>query len=120
MIKIREITIESDHWLVGIRHRKHAGHGKTLHQQRGTLRYAGAARPRRIRHMGTIRRVTRNVKRWQNGKMALRWVASGMIEAAKGFRRLKAHKQLPILRAALLDHQQRLAEKPVAPVSRAA
>ena len=70
--------------------------------------------------MGTIRRVTRNVKRWRNGKMALRWVAAGMIEAAKGFRRLKAHKKLPILRAALLAHQQRLAEKPVAPVSRAA
>ena len=70
--------------------------------------------------MGTIRRVTRNVKRWRNGKMALRWVAAGMIEATKGFRRLKAHKQLPILRAALLAHQQHLAEKPVAPVSRAA
>ena len=70
--------------------------------------------------MGTIRRVTRNVKRWRNGKMALRWVAAGMIEAAKGFRRLKAHKQLPILRAALLANQQRLAEKSVAPVSRAA
>ncbi|MEF2554628.1 transposase, partial [Aurantimonas sp. A2-1-M11] len=60
------------------------------------------------------------VKRWRNGKMALRWVAAGMIEAAKGFRRLKAHKQLPILRAELLAHRERLAEKPVAPVSRAA
>ncbi|MEF2559350.1 IS256 family transposase, partial [Aurantimonas sp. C2-5-R2] len=70
--------------------------------------------------MGTIRRVTRNVKRWRDGKMALRWIAAGMMEAAKGFRRLKAHKQLPILRAALLAHQQRLAEKPVASVSRAA
>ena len=28
-----------------------------------------------------------------------------MLEAAKGFRRLKAHKQLPILRAALAAHQ---------------
>ncbi len=70
--------------------------------------------------MGTIRRVTRNVKRWRNGKMALRWVAAGMIEAAKGFRKLKAHKQLPILRAALVAHQERLAEKPVAPALRAA
>jgi putative transposase len=42
--------------------------------------------------MGTIRRVTRNVKRWRNGRMALRWVAAGMMEAAKGFRKLKAHK----------------------------
>jgi putative transposase len=29
--------------------------------------------------MGTIRRVTRNVKRWRDAGMALRWVAAGMI-----------------------------------------
>ncbi len=56
---------------------------------------------------GTIRRVCRNVKRWQDAEMALRWTAAGMMEAAKGFRRLKAHKQLPLLRAALLAHQAR-------------
>ena len=28
-----------------------------------------------------------------------------MMEAAKGFRRLKAYKQLPALKAALLTHQ---------------
>jgi hypothetical protein len=54
--------------------------------------------------MGTVRRVCRNVKRWQNAAMALRWTAAGMLEAAKGFRRLKAHKQLPILKAALAAH----------------
>lgn len=54
--------------------------------------------------MGTVRRVCRNVKRWRNAAMALRWTAAGMLEAAKGFRRLKAHKQLPILRAALAAH----------------
>lgn len=51
--------------------------------------------------MGTVRRVCRNVKRWRNAAMALRWMAAGMLEAAKGFRRLKAHKQLSILKAAL-------------------
>ena len=56
--------------------------------------------------MGTIRRVTRNVKRWRDAGMALRWVAAGMIEANKGFRRLKAHKQLSVLRAALAAHQE--------------
>ena len=61
---------------------------------------------------GTIRRVCRNVKRWQNARMALRWTAAGMMEAAKGFRRLKAHKQLPILRAALLAHQGKHAISP--------
>ena len=45
--------------------------------------------------MGTVRRVCRNVKRWRNAAMALRWTAAGMMEAAKGFRRLKAYKQLP-------------------------
>jgi hypothetical protein len=30
-----------------------------------------------------------------------------MLEAAKGFRRLKACKQLPVLRTALLAHQAR-------------
>ena len=44
---------------------------------------------------GTIRQVCRNVKRWQDAKMALRWTAAGMLEAAKGFRRLKAYRQLP-------------------------
>jgi transposase-like protein len=55
--------------------------------------------------MGTVRRVCRNVKRWRNAGMALRWTAAGMMEATKGFRRLKAHKQLPILKAALAAHQ---------------
>ena len=70
--------------------------------------------------MGTIRRVTHNVKRWRNASMALRWVAAGMIEAAKGFRKLKAHKKLPLLRTALIAHQAGNAAKPVAPASRAA
>jgi len=54
---------------------------------------------------GTIRQVCRNVKRWRDARMVLRWTAAAMLEAAKGFRRLKAHKQLPILRAALAAHQ---------------
>ena len=54
---------------------------------------------------GTIRQVCRNVKRWQDASMALRWTSAAMLEAAKGFRRLKACKQLPDLRAALAAHQ---------------
>lgn len=61
--------------------------------------------------MGTIRRVTRNVKRWRDAKMALRWTAAGMMEAKKGFRRIRAYKQLPQLRAALLAHQAKHQEK---------
>ena len=54
---------------------------------------------------GTIRRVCHNVKHWRDASMALRWTAAGMMEAAKGFRRLKACKHLPTLRAALAAHQ---------------
>jgi hypothetical protein len=43
--------------------------------------------------------------------MALRWTAAGMMEAIKGFRRLKAHKQLPILKAALAAHQAKYTTK---------
>jgi transposase-like protein len=62
--------------------------------------------------MGTIRRVCRNVKRWRDASMALRWTAAAMQEATKGFRRLKAHKQLPVLRAALAAHQAKHASQP--------
>jgi putative transposase len=57
--------------------------------------------------MGTVRRVCRNVKRWRSASMAMRWTAAAMQEAAKGFRRLKAHKQLPALRAALEAHRNK-------------
>ena len=42
-----------------------------------------------------------NVKRWQDGQMVLRWVAAGMGEAAKQFRRVNGYLHLPALRAAL-------------------
>ena len=57
--------------------------------------------------MGTIRRVCRNVKRWRSPSMALRWTAAAMLEAKKGFRRLKAHKQLAALRIALKTHYEK-------------
>jgi len=56
---------------------------------------------------GTIRRVTRNVKRWRHAEMALRWVAAGMMEASRGFKRLKAYKHLPQLKAALHKIEKR-------------
>ena len=42
-----------------------------------------------------------NVKRWRDGRMALRWCAAGMVEAGKKFRRVNGHLHLPSLRAAL-------------------
>ncbi len=43
----------------------------------------------------------RNVKRWRDGQMALRWCAAGMVEASKQFRRVNGHLHLPTLREAL-------------------
>src|SRR5438045_978703 len=59
--------------------------------------------------MGTVRRVCRNVKYWRSPSMALRWIGAAMQEAAKGFRRLKAHKQLPLLKDALAKNKAKAA-----------
>lgn len=50
----------------------------------------------------------RNVKRWRGGRMVLRWVAAGVLEAVKGFRRLKGYKEMPKLVAALRARDQQL------------
>ena len=57
--------------------------------------------------LGTVRLVQRNVKRWRDAEMALRWTATGLMEAKKTFRRLKAYRQLPILRKALQGHAKK-------------
>ena len=43
----------------------------------------------------------RNVKRWGDGQMALRWCAAGMVEAGKQFRRVNGHLHLRSLRDTL-------------------
>jgi hypothetical protein len=42
-----------------------------------------------------------NVKRWQDGQMVQRWIAAGMGEARRQFRRVNGHLHLPALRATL-------------------
>ena len=54
------------------------------------------------------RQVKRNVKRWRGGQMVVRWVAAGVLEAVKGFRRLKGCKAMPQLVAALRARDQQL------------
>jgi putative transposase len=49
----------------------------------------------------TVRRVSRNVKRWQNGDMCLRWTATGMLEAERQFRRIIGHTDLAKLTLAV-------------------
>ncbi|MGH9210926.1 MAG: IS256 family transposase [Acidimicrobiales bacterium] len=48
-----------------------------------------------------VRAHARNVKRWQDGDMRLRWAAAGMLAASEQFRRVKGYRQLPALAAAL-------------------
>jgi transposase-like protein len=50
---------------------------------------------------GTIKRITRNVKRWTGGSMAMRWGVTALLEAEKRFRRLKGHREMPQLIASL-------------------
>lgn len=54
----------------------------------------------------------KNVKRWRDGQMALRWCAAGMVEATGQFRRVNGHMHLPALRSALERH---VAQAPVGP-----
>ena len=54
--------------------------------------------------IGICREHAKNVKRWRDGQMALRWCAAGMVEASKQFRRVNGHLHLPAPRAALERH----------------
>jgi hypothetical protein len=55
--------------------------------------------------MISIARTTnRNVTRWRDGQMVLRWTAAGMLNAERSFRRVKGYKQMPQLVDALHRH----------------
>jgi putative transposase len=58
--------------------------------------------------LSRTRHVKRNVKRWRGGQMLLRWVAAGVLEAVKGFRRVKGCGDMPRLVAALRARDQHL------------
>jgi putative transposase len=51
--------------------------------------------------IGTLRHVTRNVKRWRDGDMRRRWLGLGLLRAAERFRRIKNHGELTALATAL-------------------
>jgi putative transposase len=57
---------------------------------------------------GRIRKTTHNVARWDSGEMVLRWLAVALIEASKTFRKLRGHKGMPKLVAALRAHDAKL------------
>ena len=51
--------------------------------------------------IGTLRHVTRHIKRWRDGDMRRRWIGLGLLRAAEGFRRIKRHHELGALVTAL-------------------
>jgi len=51
--------------------------------------------------IGTLRHVTRNIKRWRDGDMRRRWLGLGLLRAAERFRRIKHHTELSALETAL-------------------
>jgi transposase-like protein len=59
-----------------------------------------------------VEKVARNVKRWRAGNHALRWTATGLLEAEKKFRKVKGYRELEILQRKLnpsLTQQEQVA-----------
>lgn len=80
----------------------------SLHKRRNVIGYLPVARlgitgalrrsltnPNCIESMiSTVRVVTGRVKTWKDGDMKKRWIATGMIEAQRSFRRVSGHTQM--------------------------
>jgi len=50
---------------------------------------------------GLVGHFVRNVRRWRNGRMLVRWIATGLQEVGRSFRRLRGHRELAALIRAL-------------------
>jgi transposase-like protein len=50
---------------------------------------------------GSIAHFTRNVKRWKDGQMTLRWVAGALSDAKGRFRKLRGYRDMKFLLTAL-------------------
>lgn len=57
---------------------------------------------------GLVRARIRRVRRWDGGSMVLRWLVAALDDAAGGFRKVRGHRQLPRLIAALRAHDAKL------------
>jgi hypothetical protein len=51
--------------------------------------------------IGICRATSRNVKRWQNGDMCLRWTVAGMLEAERQSRKIIGYTHLATLAVAV-------------------
>lgn len=54
---------------------------------------------------GLIAHFTRNVKRWKDGAMTLRWVAAALSDAKGRFRKLRGHREMKFLMTVLEARQ---------------
>ena len=50
---------------------------------------------------GSIARYTRNVKRWKDGQMVLRWIGASLHEATRGFRAVRGYRDMKHFAAVL-------------------
>ena len=57
---------------------------------------------------GAVRRVTRRVSHYRDAAMAMRWTATGFLEAEKSFRKIQGVKDLWVLATALGRNDQRV------------
>jgi putative transposase len=58
------------------------------------------------------RKIMKNVKRWSSSRQKNRWIATALLKAEKGFRRLSGHADMPNLTAALnAEYQRRTLER---------
>jgi len=55
---------------------------------------------------GLIAHYTRNVKRWRDGEMVLRWIGTALNEASGGFRAVRGFRDMNHLVATLEEHVQ--------------
>jgi transposase-like protein len=55
---------------------------------------------------GLIGHYTRNVKRWRDGEMVLRWISTALHEASGGFQAVRGFRDMKPLVAALEEHVQ--------------
>lgn len=51
---------------------------------------------------------SRRVKRWRGGQMILRWVGAAVLDARRGFRAVKGHRDMHLLVDALRRHEKTL------------
>jgi putative transposase len=112
-------ALERLHGLAGELERSHPGAAASLREGleetltvtrlgvRGALKKTLASTNPCESMIDTVRRTSRNVKRWQNGDMCLRWTAAGMLEAERQFRRVIGYPTLPALAVAVEHHAAR-------------